>query len=172
MFRRLNPRFTELFTTEQGHRFLGELGAPNSYPRPRKEIQNVPHRALVTNRDSVAEAGSLVRAHGQEYLLAGQHLQAKVMRFLAVEVTDRVSWSRPSVITDPVTGMPTGDGVTVLDPSLPVCLEPGREFQEENFTEDMYRFFTHADVKPDDLINEHKVLRVQMLFGLRMVSVA
>ena len=171
MHRKLRERFSVTLRTSAGLKFRGEFGAPNSFPRPRKEIQNLPHRALVTARNSVAKAGDLVRSNGQEYLLCGQHVQHEIKRFLAVEVNNHLLWSRIGEITDPVTGMPKDeDAETIMDPALPVVIEPGREIEEQRFGQTQYRLLTAADVKEGDLLGDMTVTRAMDLLGLRMVE--
>lgn len=172
MHRRIRDRFTDTLRTAAGHKFRGEFGSPNAYPRPRKEIQNLPHRALVTSRDSVAQAGDLVEHHGQKYLLAGQHVMEGTKRFLAVEVTTTVAWKRKLEGIDAVTRMPRDGLPTDMDLTLPVAIEPGRMLEERGFEQTQYRFLTAADIWEGDIIDDMTVLRVMELFGLKMVEVA
>lgn len=172
MHRLLRDRFTDVLRTAAGHKFRGEFGSPNAYPRPRKEIQNLPHRALVTSRNSVAQSGDLVEHHGQKYLLAGQHVLEGTKRFLAVEVNATVTWVRKVEGIDPVTRMKVDGQPTTLDDALPVSIEPGRMLEEKGFEQTQYRFLTAAEIIPGDIINDMTVLRVMDLFGLKMVELA
>lgn len=172
MYRQIRERFAVVLRTPEGHKFRGEFGDPGAYPRPRKEIQNLPHRALVTDRNSVAKAGDMVTHHGVEYLLCGQHVLEGTKRFLAVEVNARVTWYRLTKIIDPVTRMAKEDQLVPMDEDLSVCLEPQRSFEEANFTQSQDRLFTSADIREGDQINGKKVLRVNNLFGLKMVEIA
>lgn len=168
--RQIHKRFSVVLRTSEGHQFHGEFGDPNSYPRPRKEIQNLPHRAIVTYRNSVAKAGDLVRYQGQEYLLCGQHLMADVKRFLAVEINHHLPWVRIEEVVDPVTMMPRDDVETVMNSQLSVVIEPTRGIDERNFSQDQYRIFTAADVKEGDKLGGMTVTRAYDLFGLRLVE--
>jgi hypothetical protein len=172
MHRQIRYCFTDVLRTAAGHKFHGEFGSPNAYPRPRKEIQNLPHRGLVTHRNSVATAGDLVTHHGQKYLLAGQHILEGTKRFLAVEINKEVVWSRLDEELDPVTRMPKDTDPIEMDPALPVSIEPGRAVEENRFEHTQYRFLTAAAVQEGDFIDDLKVVRIMDLFGLRMVEVA
>lgn len=172
MHRQIRDRFSVTLRTAAGHKFRGEFGDPGAFPRPRKEIQNLPHRALVTGRKSVAEPGDLVRHHGVEYLLCGQHVTQGTKRFLAVEVNAHLPWKRLTEVVDPVTKMKKDDQEVVLDPALSVTIEPQRSLEEQKFTKSQDRLFTAADVRAGDEIGGKKVLRVDDLFGLKLVEVA
>lgn len=171
MYRELHNRFSTKFRTSEGHQFKGELGNPNAYPRPRKELQNLPHRALVTHRISMVKPGDLVTAYGVNYLLCGQHVLASTKRFLAVEVNSYLTWKRLDEVIDPITQLPRDSQEVVLDPVLPVVIEPQRAFEEQRFSQSQDRLFTAADVQPGDLLGDYKVNRVDDLMGLKLVEV-
>lgn len=172
MHRKIRDQFAVTLRTAEGHQFRGEFGNPGAYPRPRKEIQNLPHRALVTSRAALAKAGDLVRFAGVQYLLAGQHVLKDTKRFLAVEINATATWERLTEVVDPVTKMKKDDVLQTLDAALPITLEPQRSFEEEKFTVSQMRAFTAADVQTGDLINGMKVLRSDDLFGIRMLEIA
>lgn len=172
LHRRMQPKLSETFRTQGGHKFQAQLGSPNGYPRPRKEIQNLPHRALVTSRNSLAEAGDLVTHAGQSYLLCGQHVMSEVKRFLAVEVNHMARWTRTTRLIDPVTRMERDEEEIVVQEALPVALEPSRALQEQNFQVSQYRLLTAADVALGEYIDGMKVIGKWDLMGLNMVEVA
>lgn len=172
MRRKIRDQFAVTLRTEEGHQFRGEFGDPNAYPRPRKEIQNLPHRALVTGRAAVAKSGDLVRFAGTRYLLAGQHVLTNTKRFLAVQINATARWERLGEVIDPVTRMKKDNQLIELDPELPITLEPQRSFEEAKFTQSQLRVFTAADVKKGDRLNGLEVMRVDDLFGIRMLEVA
>lgn len=169
--RRPRHMFSETFRTSDGHKFFGEFGDPNAAPRPRKEIQNLPHRVLsVSNTSTFVTEGSLVYHHDQGYLLFRQHVLEGVKRFLAAEVNTHLVWSRLPESTDLVTGLPR-DGLPVeLDARLPLIIEPGRSYEEENFSQDQFRLFAAADIQVGDLLGDMKVSRVVDLLGVRMIE--
>jgi len=172
MHRKMRDRFSVTMRTREGHQFNAQFGDPGAYPRPRKEIQNLPHRAVVTHRDSVAKAGDLVVYDGVEYLLCGQHVMANLKRFLAVEINARVRWVRAGDVIDPVTLMKRSWDEVELDPQLSVTREPGRAFEEADFKMSQNRMFTYADVQLGDRLDDMKVILVEDLFGIRMLEVA
>lgn len=150
--------------------YRGEFGNPNAFPRPRKELQNLPHRSLSVSRKSPAVAGQHIVSDGVEFLLFGQHTMVATQTFLAVQVTHWVEWKRPAKMVDPVTKMVIGTGLETLDTALPVAEEPGRAFEELEFTKSQLRMFTTADVREDDILDGHKVSRVVELLGGLMVE--
>lgn len=167
----IRDNFKSLFRTEAGDKFWGELSDPNAFPRPRKELQNLPHRALVTDRNAVATAGQLVVSKAVSYILCGQHTLSKTRVFLAVEVTVPVTWSRHSEVTDPVTKMVRDSSLQPLATIL-VAVEPYRVTEDEAFEQNVYRYFTHAAVQLGDVLGSKKVVRVADLMGLRIVEVS
>lgn len=170
--RQIRDRFAVKLRTAEGHMFRGEFGDPNAYPRPRKEVQNLPHRALVTSLGAVVKAGDLVHFAGTHYLLCGQHTLSKTKRFLAMEINKTATWTRMTEVIDPVTQMKKDTVAETLDAALKVTLEPQRSFEEANFTKSQRRVFTAADVKEGDELDGMKVLRVDDLFGIRVAEVA
>ena len=170
--RKIRDRFSVVILTAGGNKVRGEFGDPNSYPRPRKELQNLPHRAFVTSRNSWANAGDLVSFQGVQYLLCGQHTLAEMKRFLAVEVNEFFDWTRIEEVIDPVTKMARDVDPTLLEAGLPVCFEPQRGIEEEKFTQTQTRIFTSAAVKPGDYLGDLKVIRVANVMGLTMVEAA
>lgn len=167
-FRR--SRFSLKGRNSQNQEFYAELGDPGAYPRPRKEIQNLPHRALVTSLKALVSAGEVVTVQGVEYLLLEQHQMGRVKRFLAVNINDRLPWSRITETIHPVTQLPQGSAPAVVDPALPVVIEPLSSIEDVRFTQDRYRIFTAGDVKAGDLIDGMKVQEVQNLFGVKMAQ--
>lgn len=172
MHRVLRDRFSVTLRTDIGYKFRGEFGDPNAYPRPRKELQNLPHMALVTSRKAVVKAGDLVSYNGVQYLLAGQHTLTDTKRFLAVEINDHVKWVRTQEKIDPVTKQPRDSKPATLAEALPVCREPQRSFEEMRFSQSQNRIFTAADIKAGDELGEMKVIRVDELFGIHLAEVA
>ena len=172
MFRKIRDQFAVTLRTVEGHQFRGEFGDPGAYPRPRKEIQNLPHRALVTGRGAIAKSGDLVSFAGVQYLLAGQHVLMDTKRFLAIEINTTLSWKRTVEVTDPVTKMKKDDDPQTIDPALPAVIEPQRSIEEAKFLQSQMRVFTAGDVQLGDLLDGMKVLRVDDLFGVRMLEIA
>lgn len=166
-------KFTEVFKTHLGHKFYGEFGDPNGAPRPRKEVQNLPHRTLVTSHNAIVAPGELVswgnRAH---YLMVAQHTLTNVKRFLAVETNKTVCWARSQEVIDPVSRVAKDIGLQTIDEALPVVVEPQRELEEQNFREAQYRVFTHADIIKGDFLDDWKVLHSYDLMGVRVLEVA
>lgn len=172
MFRKIRDQFAVTLRTAEGHQFRGEFGNPGAYPRPRKEMQNLPHRALVTSRAAVAKAGDLVRFAGAQYILAGQYVLTDTKRFIALEVSETMTWERVTEVIDPVTRMKRDDVKQVMNAALPVAIEPQRAFEEVKFTLAKKRVFTSSDVRVGDLLNSMKVLYADDLFGIRMLEIA
>lgn len=172
MFRKPRERFSQVFRTHEGHKFYGEFGDPNAAPRPRREIQNLPHRTVVCSRRAVAKAGDLVSWRRAQFLLADQHTLANVNRFLGVEVTQTVRWTRFDEVIDPVARVAREAVEQELDAALPVALEPTHGIQEEGFDQTIFRMFTHRDVREGDRIEGMKVLRAYDLLGLRVAEMA
>jgi len=172
MRRPIRDCFAITFRTAAGHKFRGEFGDPNSYPRPRKELQNLPHRSLTTGRAALATAGDQVTTYGVDYLLCGQHVLTEVKLFLAVQVNTQVKWERVGTEVDPVTKMDRDTGLVILAESLPVALEPQRGIEEEDFTQTKTRIFTAAAVQLGDYLDGMRVTRVADVLGLLMVEAA
>lgn len=172
MFRKIRGQFTETFRTQSGSKFRGEFGDPNASPRTRKEVQNLPHRSLVTDRKAVAKEGDLVTAYGAQFLLLGQHTLGETKRFLAIEINARVSWIRMVDEIDPVTKMKRGDREVVMNEALPVALEPQRLLEEVNFSQSQYRLFTAEDVQAGDVLKGMRVIRIEDLMGIRVAELA
>lgn len=170
MRRRIRDIFSVICRTETGHKFRGEFGDPNASPRPRKEIQNLPHRTLTVRRGAVVMDGDLISADGHRFILAGQHQMRDIRKYLALEVNAEVRWERSAAEIDPVTRMPRGGSNKTLSPALPVAREPRGWMEEEKFEVDTYRMFTAADVREGDRLDGLKVMRATDLFGLRMVE--
>jgi hypothetical protein len=170
MARRLRERFSYVFRNQDGHKFRAELGDPNASARPRKEIQNLPHRTLVTDRDSIARPGDLVSWNGIQYLLLDQHTQTNTQRFLAAEITHSVLWTRSQKIIDHVTRVEKTSTPVVMDLALPVIMEPRSATEEQDFEILRTRFFTAADVRKGDLLNQLVIKEVHDLFGIRMLE--
>jgi hypothetical protein len=172
LVRRPRQKFAFTFKTHEGNKFRGEFGDPNSAPRPRREVQNLPHRMLVTSRKAIAKAGDLVEHKGVKFVLCGQHTLEFMQRFLAVEVNHIVSWTSSEEIEDPVTRVMKDVSPVVRDPALPVAFEPRGGTDEEGFERTKFRAFTHADVKEGDRLDGLKVLRAYDVLGLRAVEMA
>lgn len=170
--RQINDRFALVLRTEEGNKFRGEFGDPNAYPRPRKEIQNLPHRSLTTSRTAMVKGGDLVSHTGRRWLICGQHTLQEAQTFLAVEVNRMMVWSRFGEIVDPVTRMPKDTAKIILDGALAVAVDTLRGVDEVRFEKDVLRVFTSADVQDGDLLDGYTVLRGQDILGLRMVEVS
>jgi hypothetical protein len=172
MHRRIHDQFSVVLRTESGNKFHGEFGDPNAYPRPRKDVQNLPHRALVTHRHSETKEGDLVRFKGVKYLLCGQHTLTTTKRYLAIEINKVVRWTRNISDTDPVTGMARSAATTtVMNEELEVTYEPRSSIEEENFQQSKDRIFTASEIRLDDEIDGKKVERVDNLFGIYMAEI-
>lgn len=166
----IRDRFKEIFKREDGRRFYGELGDPNAVPRPRRELQNLPHRSLVTSRKAGVSSGILISWRGIRYLLAEQHVLTDTQHFLAVQVNKELPWTRSGTVIDPVAQVPAGTTKTTLNPALPVVLEPQRMLEEEGFSEAQYRAFTHAPVQKGDFLGPYRVMNTSELLGLTVVE--
>jgi hypothetical protein len=170
--RRIRDVLSVTLRTSSGHKFRGEFGSPNAFPRPRQEIQNLPHRSLVTSSQSIVKGGDLVAYQGVDYILCGQHHLGKTMVFLAVEITHWLPWKRNSEIIDSVTLMKKDYRLETLNPLLPVTIDPQRALNEADFQLSQYRMLTSAAIQVGDFLGEHKVIQVFDLFGMTMVEAA
>lgn len=171
MFRPFREKFTHLVRTKEGHRVKVEFGDPNASPRPRKEIQNLPHRTLSVGRNSILKGGDVVNWNGIRYLLVDQHTLTVMKRFLAAEITHEVHWERVERAIDPVTRVERSGAPQTLEQNLPVILEPRSSVEDEGFEMAKYRGFTGSDVRQGDLIDGMKVQDVQELFGIKIFQV-
>lgn len=172
MFRRRIDQFSRTFRTHRGELFRAEVGSPNSYPRPRREFQNLPHVALVTSRRALAREGDLVTGSGTSYLLAGQHVLSDTKRFLAAECNTRLSWIEQVIDIDPVTELEKERRPVTRDTDVPMVIEPLRSFEELNISRDQYRIITHLPINRGDELGKYTVLSVVDLFGLKVAEVA
>lgn len=162
--------FSDIFKTPEGNCFFGEMGNPGSYPRPRKEFQNLPHRALVVGRSSVAQSGMIVTGGGSRFMLLDQYSMVGVRRFLAAEVHEEAVWVRTSKIIDAVTRLERGSTPVVMNANLPVVRDPRSTNEEVHFDRPMWRIFTTADVKVGDMLDNLKVHSRYELLGLQMLE--
>lgn len=171
--RRLNEKMTVTLRTSAGHQFKGEFGNPNSFPRPRREVQNIPHSVLAVGKNSLARDGDVVSYKGTHFLLCGQHHLTEVRLFLALQIQNWVSWERMSEAIDPVL-MVKKDGVRqTLDARLPVILNPVKFLEEVSFQKPVYQMLTGADVREGDIINDKlQVLQVSKLLGIQVAEVS
>lgn len=171
--RRLHNQLTVTLRTEAGHQFKGEFGDPNGFPRPRREVQNIPHRALTVSSTSIARDGDVVDYRGSKFLLCGQHHLTNVRIFLALEVQQEVRWTRMGEGFDPILLVKKDNVETTLAERLPVILDPIRYLEELKFQKPVYRLLTGQDVQEGDVINGRlKVLQVSELLGLRVAELA
>lgn len=170
MARQIRDVFAVLMKTSTGQKFMAEMGNPNAAPRPRKELQNLPHRTITTHRDSVATSGATVTHAGIEYLLCGQQIMESAHRFLAIEINQHLSWSRKASAVDPVTRMKTTGALQVLSQSLSVVVEPQHYIEQVKFDIATYRIFTSAAIQDGDLLGSYVVTRVVDLFGIKVAE--
>lgn len=171
--RRIHEKMTVTLRTAEGHQFKGEFGNPNGFPRPRREVQNLPYQALAVSRNSIAKEGDLVHYKGTKFLLCGQHHLTKVKLFLALEVQDHVTLTRMEEGIDPVIGVKRGSHPVTLVTDLPSILDPTTSLEEMKFQKPTYRFLTNFDIKPGDMINgTMQILMVSNLLGLKVAEVA
>lgn len=168
--RRLHSQMTVTLRNQRGQQFKGEFGDPNGFPRPRREVQNIPHRALTVNRNSLAKDGDVVTYQGVQFLLCGQHQLTHARIFLALEIQQTVRWTRLGADVDPLTGMAREDVEIVLNPTLPVILDPIRATEELNFQRPIYRLLSGENVQENDIINGMNVMMVSDLLGLRVAE--
>lgn len=170
--RRMRARFSDVYRTHQGNKFLAELGDPNAAPRPRREIQNLPHRTLVTDKAALARRGDLVTGPSGSFLLASQHTLTDTKRFLAVEINHSMTWERATTSIDPVARVEKKGPRLELNAALQVVFEPQRGFEEEDFDQMQYRVFSHEDIQNGDFLDGYKVMRTYDLMGLRVAELA
>lgn len=170
--RRLHKQMMVTLRTAEGHQFRGEFGSPNGFPRPRREVQNIPHQALAVSRNSIAKDGDLVTYRGTTFLLCGQHHLTDVRIFLALEIQSWVRWTRTEEAIDPIIGVKRDTVTTTLSEELPVILDPIRYLEELKFQKPVYRMLTGADVREGDKIDDLTILQVSELLGLRVAELA
>ncbi len=171
--RKLHQQMTVTLRTSEGHQFKGEFGDPNGFPRPRKEVQNIPHQALTVSKNSLASDGDLVTYQGTEFLLCGQHHLTSTKIFLALQVKSWVRWTRQVEVMDPILRVKRDTQEVVLSEALPVILDPIRSLEEQSFQKAVYRVLTGADLRGGDTLNGTlRVLQVTELFGLKIAELA
>lgn len=169
--RKMQDRFAHVLRTEAGHKFRGEFGDPNAYPRPRKELQNLPHRSLVADRHALVAAGNTVVLDGVTYLLAGQHTLVNTKSFLAVEVFNFWDWTTLQEYIDPVARVERDSHEVVVEAALPVIVEPTRVISEEEFRITQKRIFTSRNIPAGDFLGGFKVMQSVEVLGLYMLEV-
>jgi hypothetical protein len=169
--RKIRSQLVVTLHTQAGHKFHGEWGDPNGFPRPRSEIQSLPHRALTTAKHAMVKEGDVVTYHGTQFLLCGQHQLAHVKMYLAVQISHHAKWSRVTESVDPILGVERGGTETVLSSSLPVTLDPKNHMEEVGFDRPIYRVLTGSPLLEGDLIDQFKVMKVVKLFGIHMAEV-
>lgn len=167
----LRSRFRKIVRTEAGAKFYAEFGDPNAAPRPRREITNLPHRTMIVDRATPDLSGQRVTLGDVHFLLVGQHTMTHTTRYLAIEANTMVSWTREGTVIDPVSRVEKSAGPQVLDPALPVAMEPRSSFEEEDFQRYKSRIFTSADVQKGDFIDDMKVVQTFDLFGIRAAEI-
>jgi len=171
MPRKIRSNFRDVIRTQDGNKFYAEFGDPNATPRPRKEIQNLPHRGMTTHRSALVKGGDIISWKGVNYLLLDQHQLTEVKKFLAVQITHTVTWSRSVKVVDPIARVEKTSVLQPMDDNLQVVMEPMSAIEEENFESVKYRVFTAADVQKGDQINDLVVKNTFELFGVRMLEV-
>lgn len=110
---------------------------------------------------------------GNQYIVAENGPSEQVegvlwQSFRLFEVTHHLMWSRRQTILDTVTRLPKEGNIEELG-VIPLALEPtDREVDERRLSTqiEMARYLAAADVKADDLIGEHRVVRADTTLGI------
>jgi hypothetical protein len=168
MKRHLVHRFFDRWKTDQGHVLQVSL---QDAPDISQEADFFPRRIAVVQKTPLAHPGTVIYGQDTAYLLVGQGVLQELMRFRAYRITDHVRWTRKSTQADPLTLMETNGAPQILNPRLPIVLEPLRLVDEQGFERPKYRVFTGADIKLGDRLGDYEVHTIVKTLGVLQLEV-
>lgn len=176
----LGQRFETTLTTEQNIPFKGTIQPIQDtkiYPDDFFYIRQI----LRVRPEMPAKAGMIIKDPTGQHFILGEMDQALqrdthiYTSFVLFPATKLVLWKREETITDPLTGLEKTTGqVHDLD-SLWVLIETvNRELSSQTFKtkEEAKRVITGAEVRLNDIVDNHTVRKVNATHGIRVLEIA
>lgn len=163
----IHEAISSIYRTSTGNKFRGVFSDPED--RFEGDEMRAPRILRVGDKAPVS-SGVVVKAHGTEYLLFLHSQGPGQKRFLAYQVTHRVSWKRQAETTDPVTKMKTNGAPQELDPDFPIYLEPTGTTDEHDLERTKYLIRCPAGVEVGDLLGDYTVHSLQKVPGASIIG--
>ncbi len=163
----ISPRLTKTFRTSAGAKFKGLLSDPEDRwdgdeLRARRMLRVDPKVPLVT--------GDVIKGDGSEYLIFSHSHRTHENRFLAFEVTHRLTWIRRQKVIDPVTKMSKGDAETTISSAVPVTVEPTGVIEVQGTERNRYTLRAPGIFQKGDRIGPYTVQTVSTIFGASIMG--
>ena len=166
--RSLPSKFSKIFKTLQGAKFWGELTFADAEG---KNSFLAPRRFLTVSRNSIELLGSVVVSPTGDRFILGSHTSYQfVTIFKAYNVDHTAVWTRATTVEDVATGLQR-ESEPISMGSLWVTFEPLRQIKDFDISENIFQFATGQDVKPGDLIDGKRVIRVLDQIGLKVCEI-
>ena len=173
--RKVNDRYvTPIEVIENGSGFFqGIVDEPSQGTVPAYQF-TAPRRLVRTNPGVPLKSGMVIRTKGDAVYIVGDLGDADdiFQSFRLFETTGRYLWQTRGRTIDPVTELPSENGL-VDNGMIWGTYEPdSKEALDRQLHLDMEtgRFITNAPIKRDDLVDGKRVTRVDRVLGLNMAS--
>lgn len=173
---KVNDRFLErIEVIEQGSGFfLGIVDEPSQGTIPAYQFTS-PRRLVRTNPGVPLKSGMVIRTKAGAIYIVGDLGDADdiFQSFRLFEVTGQYAWQSRGKTIDPVTELPTDNGL-VNNGLIWGTYEPGsQEVFDRQLHLDMEtgRFITNALIKRDDVVDGKRVTRVDHVLGLQLANI-
>lgn len=175
-FKDCGNRFRVVMTLEDGNRFYGILTLPTLSNNRTTDFTNS-RRILFVDDGSLCRVGSVFTTPKKERFLAAfngvnEYIRSDRKTFLAVRITDKMTWQRKTETFDPVSGIPTGEVFEDLG-DIWVAFESDRETEDTlKISKNDFRIVTNAELVEGDVIGgKYTVQRVDKNLGVSVAYV-
>lgn len=156
----------KVYTRLDGAKFHGHLTTSGMVTTKEK----APYRVLLVRRPTFISAGDVVVSPGGEHIILLEHPDDFdwATSFKASYAKDKLAWSRPVKVDDPVARVPRD--VAYQDMGvLYVNFDTPAELKVEGLSGTEYRFIAGQGVQVDDRVGDKVVKRVVDSLGVQIV---
>lgn len=160
-------RLSDIWITDVGNRVRVQI---MDAPDISQEADFQPRRIALAQKTPLVTAGTVIRRGEDSFLLVSQSTLSDMLRFRALEITDRLPWKRNHVVIDEVSRLPIDNGIYTVNASLPVVIEPLRTVKELGFERGKRVIYTGAAVEIGDFIGDLEVHNIIPALGVSMLE--
>lgn len=152
-----------------GAKFNGHLTTSTAVSTKEK----APYRVLYARKPTFLKPGDTVRSNDTEVIILMEHPDdfPWAKSFKSVFAQQQLDWFRPITVTDPVSGVPKGNGEASLG-KLYVNFDTAEEFRFEGFQDTEYRFITGQDIRVGDRVGTYRVKKIVEMLGVKIAVAA
>lgn len=166
--------FRSWFLTELGLRFRGVLGPLTDSPAASTTFAQPRHVLHVLPKERITTGTTIFDEMGRTFLLADHDVvgnQRKTFRLF--EMTEKVSWKRSTIDTDPVTGLNRAFSEVEMGPIWANKELYGRDIPDPGLQIifDLSHIITGAPILLDDKVGGKRVSRLIKVYGISLAEV-